>query len=89
MPASPVVQAYRALYKSCLYAVRYSKPSRIIVRNRLRNAFRKSPASDFDPGKITNTLEFLEGAGRGIGMEHRIFKNLCRLEQARLGQLSR
>lgn len=75
-----ILQAYRSLYKACLYAVRYSQPSRTIVRNQLRATFRKSAASSFDSDKIKNTLEFLDGAGRSAGLESRILKGLCEVE---------
>lgn len=75
-----ILQAYRALYKSCLYAVRYSHPSRNILRDQLRTAFRKSTAASFDSDRIKNTLEFLDGAGREAGIESKILKGLTEVE---------
>ena len=75
-----IIQAYRNLYKASLYACRYSTPSRYILRNQLRTAFRKGSVADFNPDRITNTLEFLDGAGREAGMESRILKNLTEVE---------
>lgn len=72
-----IVQAYRCVYKASLYAVRYSKPGRYIVRDEIRSAFRRSPVTAFDVDKIKNTLEFLEGAGKEAGMESKILKSLC------------
>lgn len=69
-------QAYRSLYKSFLKAVRYSKPARYIVHERIRDAFHSSPATDFDQSRIQRTLEFADGAARSSGLEHTIMKNL-------------
>ena len=86
-PSRPaILQAYRSLYKSCLYAVRYSHPSRNILRNQLRIAFRKSPAASFDSSRIKNTLEFLDGAGREAGLESKILKGLTEVQYWRTQQ---
>ena len=78
MTASPqeIVQTYRQLYRAGLRAVQYSTPARFTLRDRLRRAFRASPVSDFDRRRIDNTLQFLEGATKSWGQEHRILKNL-------------
>ncbi|KAF3032738.1 hypothetical protein E8E11_001502 [Didymella keratinophila] len=54
----------------------FSKPARYTLRDRLRWAFRKGTASDFDQQKIANTLEFLQYATKQNGLEHKILKNL-------------
>ena len=71
-----VILAYRHLYKHLLRAVQYSKPSRYVVQDRIRNAFRNSTIEEYDPARIAKTLEFLEGAAKVRGLEHRILKNL-------------
>jgi hypothetical protein len=59
-----------------LRAVQFSKPARYTLRDRLRLAFRRGSAAEFEPQKIKNTLEFLQYATRENGLEHRIIKNL-------------
>jgi hypothetical protein len=71
-----VVHAYRHLYRQSLRAVQFSKPARYTLRDRLRLAFRKGSAHDFEPQRVQNTLEFLQYATRENGLEHRIMKNL-------------
>lgn len=82
-----ILQAYRALYKSCLYACRYSHPSRNILRNQLRTAFRKSSAAEYDSERIKNTLEFMNGAGRAVGIESKILKGMTEVEYWRQVQI--
>jgi hypothetical protein len=71
-----LITAYRKLYRAALSAVRYSKPSRYIVRDELRYAFRKNPVTEFDQVKINNTLKFLEASAEFAGMESAILKRL-------------
>lgn len=71
-----IVLAYRHLYQHLLRAVQYSKPARFVARDRIRNAFRSSPPEAYDPAKIATTLEFLDGAIKARGVEHRVVKNL-------------
>jgi hypothetical protein len=73
---SAVVTAYRSLYRTALHAVRYSRPARYVIRDRLRRAFRDSPATDFEPDRIANTILFLRAAATDTGLEHRVLKNL-------------
>jgi hypothetical protein len=87
--ATQILHAYRHLYKASLYAVRYSKPNRYIVRDAIRHAFRGSPATAFNFDKISRTLEFLEGAGRESGIESQILKSLCKVEHERKGNTMR
>jgi hypothetical protein len=76
MANEAVVHAYRHLYRQSLRAVQFSKPARYTLRDRLRLAFRKGSAQDFEPSKVQNTLEFLQYATRENGLEHKIIKNL-------------
>jgi hypothetical protein len=76
MVNTAVVHAYRHLYRQSLRAVQFSKPARYTLRDRLRMAFRKGSAQDFEPQKVQNTLEFLRYATRENGLEHKIMKNL-------------
>ncbi len=71
-----IIKAYRNLYRTGLRAVQYSAPARYTLRDRLRRAFRASPASDFDQQRILNTLEFLDGAAKTTGIEHHIVRSL-------------
>jgi hypothetical protein len=74
--SSEVSHAYRHLLRHSLRAIQFSKPARFTLRDRLRLAFRKGSATDFEPPKIENTLEFLRYATRENGLEHKILKNL-------------
>lgn len=76
MERQEIVNAYRRLYKHGLRAVQFSKPARYVLRDRLRQGFRKGTIADFDPAKIDNTVEFLKGAARERGLEHRMVKSL-------------
>jgi hypothetical protein len=76
MTSREVIQAYRHLYQHSLRAVQYAKPQRYVVRDRLRHAFRNSRPEDLDQDKIAKTLEFLDGAARVKGLEHRMLKTL-------------
>jgi hypothetical protein len=71
-----IVHAYRHLFRHSLRAVQFSKPARYTLRDRLRLAFRRGSAADFEPKKVENTLEFLQYATRENGLEHKIVKNL-------------
>ena len=71
-----VIHAYRSLYRAGLHAVKYSKPGRYILKETLELAFRKTPADQFHPLRIGNTLLFLENAARTTGVEHKVLKNL-------------
>ena len=74
-----LIDAYRQLYKHLLIAVQYSSPARYIARNRLRIEFRKGDVSLYDEARIARTLEFLDGAAKSAGLEHRIVKNLMHI----------
>ncbi|EME87612.1 uncharacterized protein MYCFIDRAFT_28278 [Pseudocercospora fijiensis CIRAD86] len=71
--------AYRHLYQGLLRAVNYSKPARYVVRDRLRAGFEEQSGNSFEPTRIANTLEFLNGAAKTRGLEHKILKNLVRV----------
>lgn len=76
-PASQeLIHAYRHLYRGALRAVKFSKPARFVVRDRLRQRFRKGDLLSFQQEKINNTLEFLQLATQEAGLEHKIFKTM-------------
>jgi len=81
-----ILLAYRHLYKHLLRAVQYSKPARFTARDRMRDAFRKSPRETFDAASVARTVEFFDGAAKARGLEHRIVKNLMHVwwEQKKL-----
>ncbi|KAI4646866.1 hypothetical protein J4E93_005090 [Alternaria ventricosa] len=76
MSQQAVLHAYRHLYRHSLRAIQFSKPARYTLRDRIRLAFRKGSAADYEPQRIQNTLEFLQYATRQNGLEHKIVKNL-------------
>lgn len=71
-----IIQAYRNLHKQALIAVNYSSPSRVILRNRIRKAFRNGHVSDFDSVRIRNTIQFLRGAAYNHTLEHKVLMSL-------------
>jgi hypothetical protein len=71
--------AYRKLYQNALRAVKYTSPDKLIVREKLRHAFRESPAESFDAARIARTVEFLDNAARMKGLETKIVKNLIHI----------
>ena len=71
-----IILAYRHIYKHLLRAILYATPARYIAQDRIRNAFRNSDSSEYDASRIARTLEFLDGAAKVKGLEHRIVKNL-------------
>ena len=76
MTTQDIVIAYRQLYQHGLRAVQYAKPQRYTLRDRLRLAFRKASHENFNQTRIDKTLEFLHGAVREKGLEHKILKNI-------------
>lgn len=74
--SSEVIRAYRHLYRALLQAVQYSAPNRIAARDQLRIAFRRGNPQEFDQQKISRTLEFIDGARRETGLEHRLLRSL-------------
>lgn len=81
-----IVTAYRHLYKGLLRAVQYSRPARFDARNQLRDAFRREDPSTFNKERIDKTVEFLGLAAQEAGLEHRILKNLLRMNYERREQ---
>lgn len=69
-----ILQAYRRLFRHGLYAVQYATPSRYVVRDELRQAFRTGSTADFDAKKIENTVAFLSSAAEERGTAHKILK---------------
>lgn len=68
--------AYRQLLRTSLQAVRFSTPARYQIRSILREAFRDSPRTAFNPRRIKNTIAFLEQAREHNGFEHKILRNI-------------
>ena len=79
MTSREVITAYRHLYQHGLRAVQYAKPQRYTLRDRLRRAFRTANRGDFDQNRVDKTLEFLDGAARERGLEHKLVKNLLHI----------
>ncbi|KAM5351877.1 hypothetical protein ACJ41O_004600 [Fusarium nematophilum] len=77
-----IVHAYRHLYRNLLRAVQYTVPARLVARDQLRSAFRE-PGATFDRLGVKRTIWFLEAAAKEKGLEHRILKNLLRVQQSR------
>jgi len=83
-PSPPdIIHAYRHLYRGLLRAVQFSKPARYTARDQLRDAFRQEDPVTFDRKKINRTLEFLRIAAQEAGLEHRILKNILRVNWER------
>jgi hypothetical protein len=76
--STEIVSAYRALLRTSYRAVRYARPARNILRDRMRRAFRESLPEDFEAQRIRNTVQFFERAGRDTGMEHKVLKSLIK-----------
>lgn len=71
-----IVHAYRGLYRSSLRAIQYASPARHTLKQMISNEFRLGKTEDYDSIRIQNTIEFLEGAAKARGLEHRIIKGL-------------
>ncbi|KAK1782847.1 hypothetical protein QBC45DRAFT_317816 [Copromyces sp. CBS 386.78] len=76
MSNQELIHAYRHLLRWSLRAVQFSKPSRFVVRDTLRAAFRDENGT-FEPSRIKSTLWFLESAATYVGVEHKIIKNMA------------
>lgn len=75
-----LVHAYRNLYRATLRAVKYSAPARFQLRDVLRESFRTSQASNFNPRRVQNTIKFLQNAENYSGFEHHIVKNAAYMQ---------
>ena len=71
-----ILHAYRHVYRRSLRAIQYASPARHTLRKLIDTEFRLGTKEDYDPDKIRNTLQFLEGAIESRGLEHRIVKGL-------------
>ncbi|KAK0747532.1 hypothetical protein B0T21DRAFT_277390 [Apiosordaria backusii] len=79
-----LLTSYRHLYRAALQAVQYSKPSRYIVRDQLRLAFRdRKNLSEYHPERIRRTIWFFHAASRSRGLEHKVCKTLVRMHWER------
>ncbi|KAM7208635.1 hypothetical protein V8F20_001058 [Naviculisporaceae sp. PSN 640] len=76
-----ILHSYRHLMRAGLRAVCFSKPSRYIIRDVLRDGFRDKKAV-FEKEKVERTVLFLEMAQRA-GFEHKLLKNLTRVSWER------
>ena len=63
--------------------MQYSKPARYTARDWLRQSFRSNSSSAFDSARIRTTLEFLDGAAKVKGLEHKIVKTLLHVQAER------
>ncbi|KAK4202581.1 hypothetical protein QBC40DRAFT_294646 [Triangularia verruculosa] len=85
-----LLTSYRHLYRAALQAVQYSKPSRYVVRDQLRLAFRDAKnLAEYHPEKIRRTIWFFHAASQSRGLEHRICKTLVRMHWERARQTRR
>lgn len=71
-----IIHAYRHLMRAGLRAVCFSKPSRYIIRDILREGFRDKKAT-FEPVAVERTILFLQAA-QLKGFEHKLLKTLTR-----------
>jgi len=85
---SELITAYRKLLRAGLRAVQFSKPSRFIVRDQLRAGFRDTN-NKFEPERVRRTIWFLNAAAQERGLEHKILKNLCRVQFERSRELGK
>ncbi|KAG9248574.1 hypothetical protein BJ878DRAFT_4017 [Calycina marina] len=88
LPAD-VIHSYRSLYRGLLRAVQFSKPARYTARDQLRDAFRLEDPKTYNQDRINRTVEFLRLATVEAGLEHRILKNLLRINWERRELASR
>ena len=73
---STIVAAYRNLLRTGLRAVHFSSPARYVLRDTIRQSFRKGSSADFNAARIQNTLLFLDNAAKTRGLEHKILRNV-------------
>ncbi|KAM7216673.1 hypothetical protein V8F06_007903 [Rhypophila decipiens] len=80
-----ILHSYRHLMRAGLRAVCFSKPSRFIIRDVLRDGFRDRKAI-FRPAAVQRTILFLQAAQKK-GFEHRLLKTLTRISwERRMGR---
>ncbi|EXF80978.1 hypothetical protein CFIO01_06579 [Colletotrichum fioriniae PJ7] len=78
MDKTPIIHAYRHLYRELLRAVQFAPPHRYTVRNQLRASFRDKDAV-WDTEVSKRTLWFIQAARKEAGIEHKVLKNLVRV----------
>ncbi len=82
-PGSPeLITAYRHLLRAGHRAVQFARPSRRMVTEKMRAGFR-DPRGVFDAEGVRRTIWFLNAAAERRGLEHKILKNLCRVQWER------
>lgn len=84
-----LIHSYRHLYRALLHAVQFSKPNRYTARDQLREAYRRGDPADFNAEKVAKTLEFLQGAARETGMEHKMVKTILHTTFERIAEAKR
>lgn len=67
---------YRRLWRAAHYAVQNRNPSKHIIREKLRHAFRTETQLP-STVELDNTEQFLLTAGRRRGLENNVVKSLC------------
>ncbi|KAF4955111.1 hypothetical protein FSARC_11937 [Fusarium sarcochroum] len=77
-----IIHTYRHMYRNLMQAVQHTNPARWVARDQLRAAFRE-PGAVFDEKASKRTIWFLEAAVKESGMEHKILKNLIRVNRFR------
>ncbi|KAK5660912.1 hypothetical protein OQA88_12285 [Cercophora sp. LCS_1] len=85
-PRQEIIRAYRALLRAGLRAVHFASPGHHVVRAQLRKAFRDPQATyqtHFNKFRILRTVHFLNAATYEAGLEHKLLKNLVRVEWER------
>jgi hypothetical protein len=88
MSTPDLLHAYRRLLRAGLRAVQFSQPSSATITAQLRAGFR-DPKGEFDPERVRKTVWFLNAAAQQRGLEHRILKNLCRVQWERESEVRR
>lgn len=83
-----LLHAYRRLLRAGLRAVQFSKPSCWTLTAQLREGFR-DPRGTLDAEKVRRTVWFLNAAAQQRGLEHKILKNLCRVQGDRVRDAQR
>jgi len=73
-----IPNAYRQVLRASLRAVKYSKPARYVIASRVRHFFRSPSSTPLDEKRFKRTLEFLDGAAKYHGVEHRLLRGLIR-----------
>jgi hypothetical protein len=83
MPTTPHIRSiYRRLWRAAHYAVQNRAPQKLILREKLRFAFRTETQIP-TPLEIDRTEQFLRTAGRRRGVENGVVRTLCHIHWSR------